>query len=120
MSRVAPDRVALDYLSPLPPVRSGISEYSVDLLPALEAELGGRLRVVRLDGQPVDEAIVRRFNPVAAARTANLAPPDLRSKNVASWSRRLAASGASKRSTSHPRHVQPTRAFTMTKSPDRM
>lgn len=62
-------RVALDYLSPLPPVRSGISEYSVDLLPALEAELGGRLRVVRLDGQPVDEAIVRRFNPVAAART---------------------------------------------------
>jgi glycosyltransferase involved in cell wall biosynthesis len=68
-AQVAPDRVAIDYLSPLPPVRSGISEYSVDLLPALEAELGDRLRVIQLDGQPIDQASVRRFNPVPAART---------------------------------------------------
>jgi glycosyltransferase involved in cell wall biosynthesis len=49
----------LDYLSPLPPVRSGISDYSVDLLPHL-----GRVadvRVLRLAEQPVDDAVAERF-----------------------------------------------------------
>jgi glycosyltransferase involved in cell wall biosynthesis len=53
----------LDYLSPLPPVRSGISDYSVDLLPYLAERAD--LRVVRLPDQPVDEAVERRWRPVA-------------------------------------------------------
>jgi len=54
--------VRIDYLSPLPPVRSGISDYSVDLLPPL-CELAD-VRVVRLPGQPVDPEVVERFRPV--------------------------------------------------------
>lgn len=56
----------LDYLSPLPPVRSGISDYSVDLLPHLAAETD--LRVVRLPGQPVDDAVAARWKPVEIGR----------------------------------------------------
>jgi len=52
----------IDYFSPLPPVPSGISDYSVDLLPHL-MELA-RVRVVRLPGQPVAPEIVERFQPV--------------------------------------------------------
>jgi glycosyltransferase involved in cell wall biosynthesis len=50
---------ALDYLSPLPPVRSGISDYSVDLLPELSRLAD--VRVLRLEEQAVDEAIADRF-----------------------------------------------------------
>ncbi len=56
----------LDYLSPLPPVRSGISDYSVDLLPHLRAQ--AEVRVVGLPGQPIDEALARRFEPVEFER----------------------------------------------------
>jgi len=60
--------VALDFLSPLPPVRSGIADYSVDLLPHLVA--AGDVRVLALPGQPVDPAVVERFGvvPAEAAR----------------------------------------------------
>lgn len=61
--------VAIDYLSPLPPVRSGISEYSVDLLPELSALAGDRLRVVALAGQPIAEDLVQRWQPVAMEHT---------------------------------------------------
>ena len=47
----------LDYLSPLPPVRSGISDYSVDLLPHLAERCD--LRVLRLPGQEVEPALAR-------------------------------------------------------------
>lgn len=58
--------LALDYVSPLPPVRSGISEYSLDLLP----ELGGLcdLRLVRLPGQPVSPDVARRYPMVESER----------------------------------------------------
>lgn len=46
-------RPLLDYVSPLPPVRSGIADYSADLLPHLAAACD--LRVIRVPGQPVDE-----------------------------------------------------------------
>jgi len=49
----------LDYLSPLPPVRSGISDYSVDLLPRLREVAD--VRVLRLPDLPLDEEIARRF-----------------------------------------------------------
>lgn len=62
---VAPLR--LDYVSPLPPVRSGIADYSLDLLPHLAARAD--VRVIRLPGQPVDEAVAERWRPVAAAET---------------------------------------------------
>ncbi len=58
--------VALDYLSPLPPVRSGIADYSRDLLPHLESLCD--LRVLRLSGQPVDDEIDARFHPLPAVR----------------------------------------------------
>ncbi|KAB2956093.1 MAG: glycosyltransferase family 4 protein [Thermoanaerobaculia bacterium] len=54
----------LDYLSPLPPVRSGISDYSVDLLPHLAARAD--VRVLRLPGQEVDAGLVERWNPAPA------------------------------------------------------
>lgn len=52
----------IDYFSPLPPVRSGISDYSMDLLSHL-AELT-RVRVVRLPDQPVSPEVEARFAPV--------------------------------------------------------
>ena len=45
----------IDLVSPLPPVRSGIADYSADLVAQL-AELCD-LRLVRLPGQPVAEAV---------------------------------------------------------------
>ncbi|HKI87224.1 MAG TPA: glycosyltransferase family 4 protein [Thermoanaerobaculia bacterium] len=65
-SNGARNTVAVDYLSPLPPVHSGIADYSRDLLPHLEARCD--LRVLRLSGQPVDEEIVTRFKPQPAVR----------------------------------------------------
>jgi glycosyltransferase involved in cell wall biosynthesis len=54
----------IDFVSPLPPVRSGISDYSVDLLPHLAAVAD--VRVVRLPGQPVSPAVAAAW-PLAAA-----------------------------------------------------
>lgn len=54
---------AIDYVSPLPPVRSGISDYSVDLIPALAEHC--RLRLVRLPGAEPTAAI-RELVPSAA------------------------------------------------------
>ena len=48
--------VRIDLVSPLPPVRSGIADYSVDLLPHLAERC--ELRVVQLPGQPLDDALV--------------------------------------------------------------
>lgn len=59
----------LDYLSPLPPVRSGISDYSVDLLPHL-AELAD-VRLLALPGQEVDPELARRWAPEPAARAGD-------------------------------------------------
>lgn len=55
-------RPAVDYVSPLPPVRSGIADYSVDLLEEL-ARLCD-LRVVRLPGQEVASEVRRRYEVV--------------------------------------------------------
>lgn len=65
-----PAGLRLDFVSPLPPVRSGISDYSAELLPHLarrpEVE---ELRVVRLPGQEMAPALVERWQPVAADET---------------------------------------------------
>jgi glycosyltransferase involved in cell wall biosynthesis len=47
--------LAIDLVSPLPPVRSGIADYCLDLLPYLAERCD--LRLVRLPGQEVDPAI---------------------------------------------------------------
>ncbi len=57
----------LDYLSPLPPVRSGISDYSVDLLPHLAARAD--VRVMRLPDLPLDPELEARWRPAPAAAT---------------------------------------------------
>jgi glycosyltransferase involved in cell wall biosynthesis len=57
----------LDYVSPLPPVRSGIADYSVDLLPHLAARAD--VRLIHLPGQPVDEAVAARWPLVPATET---------------------------------------------------
>ena len=54
----------LDYVSPLPPTRSGIADYSRDLLPGLAPLCD--LRVIRLEDQPVSDEIERRWSPVRA------------------------------------------------------
>ena len=58
--------LSLDYVSPLPPVRTGIADYSVDLLPHLEPFCD--LRVIRLPDQPVADDVVERWQPVSAER----------------------------------------------------
>ncbi len=55
-------RPAVDYVSPLPPVRSGIADYSVDLLEELAPLCD--LRVVRLPGQEVALEVQRRYEVV--------------------------------------------------------
>ncbi|MEM9293254.1 MAG: glycosyltransferase family 4 protein [Acidobacteriota bacterium] len=55
---------AIDYVSPLPPVRSGIADYSVDLLAALMPR--GDVRILRLPEQPVAAELEARWQPVAA------------------------------------------------------
>jgi glycosyltransferase involved in cell wall biosynthesis len=65
----------IDYLSPLPPVRSGIADYSVDLLPHLAA--GADVRVLALPGQPVGEEVAARFavsEPAALAGEGGRVP----------------------------------------------
>ncbi|HSM14502.1 MAG TPA: glycosyltransferase, partial [Thermoanaerobaculia bacterium] len=59
--------LSIDYLSPLPPVRSGISDYSVDLLPHLAERAD--VRVMALPDQPIEPALVERWRPVPAERT---------------------------------------------------
>ncbi len=56
----------IDYVSPLPPIRSGISDYSVDLFPALESRCD--LRLIRLPGQEVDASVRDRWPVVEADR----------------------------------------------------
>jgi glycosyltransferase involved in cell wall biosynthesis len=63
------DPLRLDWVSPLPPVASGIADYSADLLPHLAALAD--VRVVALPGQPVAPEIAERFRPVAAAETGS-------------------------------------------------
>lgn len=55
----------LDYVSPLPPVRSGIADYSLDLLPELERLC--ELRVVGLPGDQVAPEVAARWPPAAFA-----------------------------------------------------
>lgn len=67
MVKISPrERLAIDFVSPLPPIRSGIADYSLDLLPHLD-ELCD-LRLVHLPHQPVSEAIAERYTVVAAER----------------------------------------------------
>lgn len=54
-------RLALDYLSPLPPVRSGIADYSMDLLPHLAARAD--VRVFALADQPVAPEVRAVWHP---------------------------------------------------------
>lgn len=56
--------IRLDYVSPLPPVRSGIADYSRDLIPAL-AEVCD-LRVVAVPGQEISAELRAAFEPVEA------------------------------------------------------
>lgn len=55
----------IDYLSPLPPVRSGISDYSADLLPHLIERAD--VRVLKLPDLPLDPELAARFDPREAA-----------------------------------------------------
>ena len=55
---------AIDYVSPLPPVRSGIADYSIDLLEELAPLCD--LRLVRLPGQEVESRVRRRYDVVEA------------------------------------------------------
>jgi glycosyltransferase involved in cell wall biosynthesis len=54
--------VALDLLSPLPPVRSGIADYTLDLLPHLIRRAD--VRLVAIPGQEVSDEVRERFRPV--------------------------------------------------------
>src|SRR4029079_13617341 len=49
----------LDYVSPLPPVRSGIADYSLDLLPDLAARAD--VRLIRLPEQEVAAEVLARW-----------------------------------------------------------
>jgi glycosyltransferase involved in cell wall biosynthesis len=59
----------LDYVSPLPPVRSGIADYSLDLLPHLAGVADIDVRLIRLPGLPVDPGIERAWPMAPAAET---------------------------------------------------
>jgi glycosyltransferase involved in cell wall biosynthesis len=67
----------LDLVSPLPPVRSGIADYSLDLLPHLAALAD--VRLIRLPGQPVAPEVAAAW-PLAEAGDlgAPEAPPPAR------------------------------------------
>lgn len=61
----SPRAPAVDFVSPLPPVRSGIADYSVDLLEELAPLCD--LRLIRLPGQEVASEIMDRYRVVDAA-----------------------------------------------------
>ncbi|MXX73886.1 MAG: glycosyltransferase [Holophagales bacterium] len=56
--------LAVDFVSPLPPVRSGIADYSVDLLEELAPLCD--LRLVRLPGQEVASEVLDRYEVIDA------------------------------------------------------
>ncbi len=56
----------IDYVSPLPPTRSGIADYSADLLPHL-AQICD-VRVVRVPGQEVDESLAQHYEMIQVDR----------------------------------------------------
>jgi len=67
----------LDYVSPLPPVRSGIADYSADLLPLLAAHPQvAELRLVRLPDQAVAEELAATYPLLDAAEWAAEATGD--------------------------------------------
>ena len=55
---------AIDYVSPLPPVRSGIADYSLDLLPHLDNLCD--LRVIRIEALPVSDEVAERWQLVSS------------------------------------------------------
>ena len=55
---------AVDFVSPLPPVRSGIADYSVDLLDELAPLCD--LRLIRLPGQEVASEVLDRYEVIDA------------------------------------------------------
>ena len=57
---------AVDFVSPLPPVRSGIADYSVDLLEELAPLCD--LRLIRLPGQEVASEVLDRYQVIDAGR----------------------------------------------------
>jgi glycosyltransferase involved in cell wall biosynthesis len=61
---MSPPPPRLDLVSPLPPVRSGIADYSLDLLPNLAALAD--VRLIRLPGQPVAPEVASAW-PLAEA-----------------------------------------------------
>ncbi len=67
MADAARAALRVDYVSPLPPVRSGIADYSRDLLPHLASRCD--LRVVRLPGQEVTPELEARWHPIAPDAT---------------------------------------------------
>ncbi|MBZ0111542.1 MAG: glycosyltransferase [Thermoanaerobaculia bacterium] len=54
-------RLEVDYLSPLPPRRTGIAEYSMDLLPELSSRCD--LRVIRLGDDEGTSEVEERWHP---------------------------------------------------------
>ncbi|HXT52533.1 MAG TPA: glycosyltransferase [Thermoanaerobaculia bacterium] len=62
----------LDYVSPLPPARTGIADYSADLLPHLGALCD--VRLVALPGQPVSPLLAARFPMATPADLGGLTP----------------------------------------------
>ena len=60
--RGAVSRPAIDLVSPLPPVRSGISDYCLDLLPELSSRAD--VRLVRLPDLPLDPALEERYEVI--------------------------------------------------------
>ncbi len=64
-SPVMSSPLRVDYVSPLPPVRSGIADYSADLLPRLAPLCD--LRVVRLPNQLVTAELEQRWSPVPSS-----------------------------------------------------
>ncbi|MEM6454523.1 MAG: glycosyltransferase [Acidobacteriota bacterium] len=69
------DPIAIDWVSPLPPVASGIADYSADLLPQLAARC--RLRVVQLPDQPAIRPGLETALGDAVDDVAVIAPGDL-------------------------------------------
>jgi glycosyltransferase involved in cell wall biosynthesis len=61
--------LSLDFVSPLPPVRSGIADYSRDLLPALAPLCD--LRIIAVPGQAISDEIRGKFVPLEASELAS-------------------------------------------------